>query len=63
MKILVADDSPLDRSVLAISLQKWGYDVIECGDGREAVDIMTGKDPPPQFDDCPVARNRANAVQ
>jgi len=41
MRVLVADDQPLDRSVLRLSLEKWGYEVVEAADGREAIDALS----------------------
>ena len=46
MKILIADDQPLDRSVLRLSLEKWGYDIVEAKDGTEAMRILEGDDGP-----------------
>ena len=40
MKVLVADDQPLDRSILQITLDKWGYEVIECSDGEVALNLL-----------------------
>lgn len=46
MKILVADDQPLDRSILRLSLEKWGYTVLEAADGNEAVARLSTDDAP-----------------
>ena len=46
MRILVADDSPLDRSVLRLSLEKWDYEVMEAEDGDKAMEILTQDDAP-----------------
>lgn len=46
MRVLVADDQPLARSMLQIALEKWGYDVIECADGIEALRILDQEDAP-----------------
>ena len=46
MRILVADDSPLDRSVLRLSLEKWDYEVTEAEDGDKAMEILTQDDAP-----------------
>lgn len=40
MKIYIADDQPLDRSMLKITLEKWGYDVVECDDGTQALELL-----------------------
>lgn len=46
MRVLIADDQPLDRSVLRIALEKWGYVVEEAVDGTEAVAKLLGPDAP-----------------
>lgn len=46
MKILIADDQPLDRMVLKMSLEKWGYEVVEAEDGAAAMKILNGEDSP-----------------
>ena len=46
MRILIADDSPLDRSVLRLSLEKWDYEVTEAEDGDKAMEILTQDDAP-----------------
>jgi len=37
MKILVAEDEAVMRKTLEMKLQKEGYEVIVCSDGREAI--------------------------
>ena len=46
MRILIADDSPLDRSVLRLSLEKWDYEVTEAEDGEQAMEILAEEDAP-----------------
>jgi len=46
MRILVADDQPLDRSILHLTLEKWRYEVIECCDGNEALAALLKEDSP-----------------
>ena len=46
MQILIADDDATVRLLLKATLKKWGYDVIEAKDGKAALDILTGKNPP-----------------
>lgn len=46
MRILVADDMPLDRSMLRLSLEKWDYEVVEAENGSEALEILTRDDAP-----------------
>lgn len=36
MKVLVADDEPVNRRLLEILLNKWGYEVMVASDGEEA---------------------------
>jgi two-component system, cell cycle response regulator len=47
MKILIADDNPLDLSVLKMTLEKWGYEVTACSDGDMALAELNKPDPPP----------------
>lgn len=44
-KILVVDDSRMQRRILAVTLSRWGYDVSEAATGEEALDIC-GRQPP-----------------
>lgn len=46
MKILVADDNPLDRSVLRLALEKWDYEIVECEDGDQALEALTADEAP-----------------
>ena len=46
MRVLVADDDPTYRSLLQELLTKWHFDVVLATDGREALDVMAGNDPP-----------------
>ena len=46
MRVLVADDDPTYRSLLQDLLTKWHFDVVLASDGREALEIMAGDDPP-----------------
>jgi CheY-like chemotaxis protein len=46
MKVLIAEDDPTTRLVLERTLAGWGYDVISCRDGGEAVEALGAKDPP-----------------
>lgn len=44
-RILVVDDSRMQRRILAVTLSRWGYDVSEAATGEEALDIC-GQQPP-----------------
>lgn len=39
-RILIADDEPNHRRCLSISLRLEGYDVVEAGDGQQALDAL-----------------------
>ena len=45
MKTLVVDDDPLSRKLLVRSLEKEGFDVIECRDGIEAMQVLESGGP------------------
>ena len=40
MKILIADDDPTSQYLLARTLKKWGYEVVVCSDGIEALKVL-----------------------
>ncbi len=42
--VLVAEDSPIMRDVVAESLRSYGLRVLEAGDGAEALDVLAGAD-------------------
>jgi len=46
MRILIAEDDPTSRLLLATSLKKWGYDVVVTSDGQEAWDTLQQKGAP-----------------
>lgn len=46
MKVLIADDDAIIRVALGRLLEKWGYDVLQARDGREAWELLCRKDPP-----------------
>jgi DNA-binding response OmpR family regulator len=46
MRLLVADDDRSTRVTLSRHCEKWGYDVVEARDGKAALDVLTGKNPP-----------------
>ncbi len=39
-RVLVVDDSQAQRKVVAVSLKRQGFDVVEAGSGKEALDIL-----------------------
>ena len=36
-RILVVDDHPDSRDILVLAMERWGYEVLEARDGREAM--------------------------
>ena len=46
MKLLIADDELSTRTLLRSCVAKWGYTVIEAGDGLEAMTFLRSQDPP-----------------
>ncbi len=46
MKVLIADDSRVSRTVLQSTLARWGYEVIVAENGAEAWDVLDAPDPP-----------------
>jgi len=46
MQILVADDDPVYREVVGGLLAKWDFEINLVSDGKEALEVLNGKDPP-----------------
>jgi len=46
MKVLIADDDPVTREILASLLTTWGYDVLPAEDGHAVVGLFEQKDHP-----------------
>ncbi|HWP85556.1 MAG TPA: diguanylate cyclase [Terriglobia bacterium] len=46
MKVLIADDDPVNRRILETFLGKWGYEVVSAADGNEAWSILQSEDAP-----------------
>ncbi|MGH9862432.1 MAG: response regulator [Candidatus Acidiferrales bacterium] len=46
MKVLIADDDPVFRRVLEVSLAAWGYEVLSVGNGIEACAVLQKPDAP-----------------
>ena len=46
MKVLIAEDDPVSRRVLEVTLAKWGHDVVITCDGADAWQELKSKDAP-----------------
>jgi signal transduction histidine kinase len=46
VRILIAEDDPISRRLLEATLKKWGYDVVVCIDGREALSGLQAQSAP-----------------
>lgn len=46
MKVLIADDDTISRTVVKALLFKWGYEVLEVEDGKQAWNILKDNDSP-----------------
>ena len=46
MKVLIAEDDSISRTVLESLLMKWGYEVVVARDGTQAWDLLQQKDAP-----------------
>ncbi|MCI5131242.1 MAG: response regulator [Candidatus Electrothrix sp. EH2] len=46
MQLLIADDELSTRTLLRTCVTKWGYTVIEAGDGLEAMTLLRSRNPP-----------------
>lgn len=44
-RVLVVDDDPEMRALVAMALRRDGYTVLEAGDGRQALDVATRSSP------------------
>src|SRR5439155_9675330 len=40
MKVLIADDEPVSRRLLEVSLRRWGYQTIAASDGNEVSRLL-----------------------
>ena len=47
MKILIAEDDPVSRRLLEVTLEKFGYEVVVAADGAEAWTALQREDAPP----------------
>jgi two-component system sensor histidine kinase/response regulator len=50
LRVLVADDNAVNRTLVTRLLQKRGHDVVEVVNGRQAVDTIEANDASPAFD-------------
>ena len=46
MRIRVAEDDAVSSRALQVTLQKWGYDVLVAGDGKQAWQVLRGEQAP-----------------
>jgi phosphoserine phosphatase RsbU/P len=46
MRILIAEDEPVSRRLLQKSLEQWGYELVVCTDGTEALAGLMAPDAP-----------------
>ncbi len=46
MRVLIADDEPVSRSLLESTLARWGYDVVVASDGRQALEVLQKENAP-----------------
>ncbi len=46
MRVLIAEDDPVSCRILAITLEKWGYETVVTRDGAEAWDALKRQDAP-----------------
>lgn len=69
MKILIAEDDPVSRRLLEVTLSKWGYEVVTCADGQAAWEVLKAPDAPqlvildwmmPRMDGLQVCKNIRN---
>jgi len=45
MKILIAEDDPVSRCILEVTLAKWGFEVISTCDGHHAFEELQSQEP------------------
>ena len=46
LRVLVAEDDRVSRAILKLNLEKWGYEVVVCTDGRQAWDELQKPEAP-----------------
>lgn len=47
MQILIAEDDPVSRRMLEVTLRNWSYEVIVTEDGTEALNVLERENAPP----------------
>jgi len=66
MKVLIADDDPVWRKLLTQNVQRWGFEVVEAGDGQQAWKMLQEHKAPriaildwqmPELDGTDICRN------
>jgi len=72
VKILVAEDDPVSRRLLEVTLSKWGYEVVACADGQAAWEALKAPEAPqlvildwmmPRLDGLQVCKNVRNPAE
>jgi two-component system, cell cycle response regulator len=72
VKILVAEDDPVSRRLLEVTLSIWGYEVVTCADGQAAWNALKAPDAPqlvildwmmPRLDGLQVCKNVRNPAE
>jgi CheY-like chemotaxis protein len=46
VRILIAEDDPISRRLLEVTLRKWGYEVVVTNDGAEAWQALQAEGAP-----------------
>ena len=46
MKVLVAEDDPVSRTILETRLARWSYEVVAVSDGDAAFELLSSSDAP-----------------
>ncbi len=64
-RVLVIDDEADVRQAVSVALSKSGYEVIEAGDGKEAIDVLNSGDNPLEVDVivCDIRMPRIGGVE
>src|SRR5262245_13827502 len=46
MRVLVAEDDPVSRKIVEVTLRQWKYEVVSVADGNQALNTLGGEDAP-----------------